>query len=320
MNAKITVQSEGRDAFVITMPETVRIEKSWRNLTDTATVTLPRKILSEMFQLQDTRQVRTLFPNGAQIKIELGFNGEYYTEFEGYIIRTSDELPFTITCEDAMYLLKRVPVHVATRSTYLPDFIRSITDHPVKSIAPYELGPMRFANTTVTKVLEYLRDELQLYSYMDKGELVVGEIYADNQSDPVAINLDLATSNNLAYETRENEPVKVTAVSTLANGSKIEVTIGDQGGIEQRTAHYNITSKTDLENLAKEDLRKFNTNRYTGNFETYGDTIVNHGDKVSLSSTIYPERNGLYYCDKTVVYFDNTPRYRREIGLDELVE
>jgi len=320
MNARITITAAGNKPVVLRMPEAVRIESSWRMLTDTATVTLPRRALAQMFELNDPTQLRNIFPTGAAIVIELGFNMQYTTEFTGYIVNVSDELPFTISCEDAMWLLKREKVNVVTRTTYLPDFIKSITKHKVKAVAPYTLGPLRFANTTAAQVLEFIQEKFKLYSYMDNGELVVGEIYADDTLvEPVDINLDFATGNNLAYEDRENEPIKVTAVSTLSTGKKLEVTVGDTDGVEQRVAHYNITSPAELKKLAQEDLRKFNVNRYTGHCEVYGDTVVKHGFKVNLSSELYPERDGLYYCDKTVVYFDSTPLYRREVGIDELV-
>jgi hypothetical protein len=317
MNAHITITAAGRDPLIITMPDSVVIESSWRMLTDKATITLARKSL-----LKENERVRDIFPVGAGVVIKLGFNMQFTTEFVGYVTNVSDELPLTITCEDEMWKLKTVPVHLATRKqTYLPDFIASITSVPIKAVAPYTIGAVRFNDTTVAKVLEYFQEKLKLYSYFDNGQLVVGEVYADDAGvPPITINLDLATNSSLKFEDREKTPVKLTAVSTLSNGSKIQVTVGDENGIEQRTAHYNITSKSELEKLAQEDLRKYSRSRYVGSFETYQDVVVRHGYKVKLTSDLYPERAGLYYCDKTTVRFDSTPQNRREIGLDELVQ
>jgi hypothetical protein len=220
-----------------------------------------------------------------------------------------------------MWKLKSEAVHIATQTkTFLPDFIAEITDATIKSVASYELGAMRFAHTTTAKVLEYLQEKLKLYSYFEDGALIVGEIYAaHSENPPTVIYVDHALNSSLKYEDRKAVPVKVTAVSTLSNGEKIEVTVGDENGTEQRTSHYNITDKATLEKLANQDLRKYNRSRYTGSVEVYQDIVVNHGDKVELVSDLYPERNGVYYVDKVVLTFDASPMNRREIGIDELV-
>lgn len=314
MNAKITCTS-ANGVTIIRQVNSVRIESSWRSLTDTAELTLPRNI-----KFFDKRKVREVFKRGDRVVIELGYNGFLNKEFEGYITKVSDDFPITIECEDEMFRLKSESVHIVTKeNTGLEDFIKDITSAKIKTVADYQLGRLRFANTTTAKVLEYLQTELNLYSYFDNGALVVAQIYGDNMNAPIqVIDLDHVVSNNLAFEERSLNRVKVTAVSTLSSGEKIEVSVGDDDGTEQRTSHYNITDKATLTKLAEEDLRKFKNNRYTGSFSHYGDLVVRHGQKVAVRSEIYPERNGVYYVDKTIVSFDYSPVYRREIGLDEL--
>jgi hypothetical protein len=318
MNARITIIAPNAEPLVLRKLDSVHIEKSWRNLTDTAVITMPRALT-----LFEGKKVRDVFPTGSTIDIELGTNMNYVSKFKGYITAVSDEIPLTISCEDEMWKLKSEAVNVVTKSTYLPDFIASITKAVIKVIAPYELGAFRYAKTTTAKVLENLQKKLNLYSYFDNGKLVVGEIYADdNEKDALEFDLDLATDggNNLSFEDREKSPVKIIAVSTLKDGSKIEVSVGDPEGIEQRTAHYNITSKELLKKLAEEDLRKFNVSRYVGSFETYGDFEADHGSKVTLKSTIYEQEiSGTYYVDKVIIDFDSSPKYRVKVGLDELV-
>lgn len=315
MNAKITFTGAGGQT-ILRQPNSVRVESSWRALTDKAEITLPRNI-----KVFDKQKVRDVFKRGDKVVIELGYNGFFNKEFEGYITKVSDDYPITIECEDEMFKLKSEKVHIVTKGkTQLEAFIKDITASKIKAVANYELGPLRFANTTTAKVLEYLQNELNLYSYFDNGELVVAEIYGDNTNDAIqVIDLDHVVNNSLAYEERSLNKIKVTAVSTLSDGSKIEVSVGDDDGTEQRTSHYNITDQATLKKLAEEDLRKFKSNRYTGTFSHYGDLVVRHGQKVDVRSEIYPERNGVYYVDKTVVIFEYSPQYRREIGLDEMV-
>jgi hypothetical protein len=315
MNAKITFTGAAGQT-ILRQPNSVRVESSWRALTDKAEITLPRNI-----KVFDKQKVRDVFKRGDKVLIELGYNGFFNKEFEGYITKVSDDYPIVIECEDEMFKLKSEKVHIVTKGkTQLEAFIKDITASKIKAVANYELGPLRFANTTTAKVLEYLQNELNLYSYFDNGELVVAEIYGDNTNDAIqVIDLDHVVNNSLAYEERSLNKIKVTAVSTLSDGSKIEVSVGDDDGTEQRTSHYNITDQATLKKLAQEDLRKFKTNRYTGTFSHYADLVVRHGQKVDVRSEIYPERNGVYYVDKTIVNFDFSPQYRREIGLDEQV-
>ena len=71
-------------------------------LTDSAEIVLPRRI--KYFAGKDLKE---LLSAGDQVKIELGYDSNLYTEFEGYISLIGWGVPVTIRCEDEMYNLKR---------------------------------------------------------------------------------------------------------------------------------------------------------------------------------------------------------------------
>ncbi|MGV4470850.1 hypothetical protein ACQ1PY_11035, partial [Ornithobacterium rhinotracheale] len=75
----------------------IDIYRSFQKLSNTAVVVLPRefnevkgKSLLDYIHIVDS------------IKIELGYNGELYTEFDGYITNIGAEITTILECEDEM--------------------------------------------------------------------------------------------------------------------------------------------------------------------------------------------------------------------------
>ena len=98
--------NEKREELVIHAISSVHIESSWKMLTDSAEIRLPRRI--KYFAGKDLKEMLSA---GDQVKIELGYDGDLYTEFEGYISLIGWGVPVTIRCEDEMYKLKRKTCH-----------------------------------------------------------------------------------------------------------------------------------------------------------------------------------------------------------------
>lgn len=324
MVCKITFpKTETRGEFVLKKIQSVHIESSWKRLTDTAEITLPRKAiyLDQGKVKVNFYKVKEWFKKGDPVIIELGYNGNYQKEFEGYITHVSADIPIKIKLEDEMYQLKKLPVNISLKKTNLEELLKKIIPGYKVDALEVDLGALRFAKTTVAKVLEYLKDEYSLYSYMDGKKLVCGKIYADN-SDQESVSLHLeknVVNNDLNYKDKEDVLIRITAVSTLANGSKIEVTIGDETGEERQLSYFGIEVRAELEKIAKEDLKKYKVDGFTGSIKTFGKPKIDHGMKVNLTSDLYPDRNGLYYVEDVIVDFNDTPQYRRKIQLGEKV-
>lgn len=324
MISRITFPERGtRKELILRNIESVHIESGWKRLTDTAVITLPRKAiyLEEGKTTSTLKLVKQLFKKGDPVLIELGYNGNYQKEFEGYITHVSADIPIKIKLEDEMYQLKKLPVNISFKQTSLNGLLKKIIPGYQVDALEVELGALRFAKTTVAKVLEYLKDEYSLYSYMDGKKLVCGKIYADN-SDQEIIDLHLeknVVNNDLNYKDKEDVLIRITAVSTLANGTKVEVTVGDESGEERQLTYYGIELKAELEKIAKEDLKKYKVDGFTGSIKTFGQPTINHGMKVNLTSDLYPDRNGVYHVEDVIIDFNDTPEYRRKIQLGEKV-
>lgn len=324
MICKITFgATELRKELILRNINAVHIASGWKRLTDSAEITLPRKAI--YFEQGKTSvnfyEVKRYFRKGDPVIIELGYNGNYVKEFEGYITHVSADIPIKIKMEDEMYQLKKLPVHISLRKTSLEGLLKKIIPGYKMDALEVELGTLKFAKTTVAKVLEYLKDEYSLFSYMEGKKLVCGKVYADNSDqDPVKLHLEKNVVNNdLNYKNKEDVLIRINAVSTLSNGNKIEVIVGDETGEERQLTYYGIEVKAALIKLANEDLKKYKVDGFTGSVKAFGVPFVKHGMKVNLESDLYPDRNGIYYVEETVVDFDDSPQYRRKIQLGEKV-
>jgi len=314
MNARITLpEHEGRRQLIINQVSAITTETSFKQLTDRATVTLPRNV-----KFFDKHKVRDIFRRGAPIKIEFGYNGEYITEFEGYITQASANIPIELVCEDEMWKLKQLPVNVSLQNATLESLFKAIApNYDLDVLEGVQLGNVRFANSTVAQVLDKLSKEpYNLYSYMKGKQLVCGKYYADDTEEET-INFHLernAVSNDLNYRSAEDITLKIKGVSVLKNGGKIEAEIGEAGGDEYQLTYYNIEAKAEVLKLLEKDYETKKRGGFDGSFTAFGTPSVRHGLKVKLTSDLYEDRSGTYYVEAVNKTYDNA-KIRQEITL-----
>jgi hypothetical protein len=306
--------SRGREALHIYKPETVKVDKSWRLLTDVAVITMARNVIDF-----DKENVNEVFKVGDPVQIELGYNGEYYTEFIGFISIVSADIPIKIFCEDAMWKLKQLPAHISLKETTLQNLLQQLVTGYTVDALEIDMGTVRYADQTVAKVLDSLRSKYGFFSYMQGQTLVVGKIYGDD-SDLVPINLHLERNvqrNNLEYRNAGEIKIKIKAVATLPDGKKIQVEVGADGGESMRLPYFGITSEESLLKIAELDYTKYNVDGFHGSVTTFGIPAIEHGNKVNLSSDLYKDREGLYYVESVSVLFGGSYKYQRKVTLGD---
>lgn len=308
----IYIEFLSRD-FAIRKINGFRVESSWKLLTDRATIKLPRNVRDF-----DKQRIKELFRRGDKVRISGGYNGRFNTLFNGYITKVSADTPIEITCEDEMWKLKQIAVHKSFKKVSLKQLLNSIaTGYTIDALDVADLGNQRFVNTTVAKILEYLKDEYSLHSYFKiDGTLVVGKIYADD-SEVVKFGLEknVADASQLKYRQADDISIKVKAVSTLSDGSKVEAETGDTGGEVRQLSYYGISDQTELKRLAELDYQKYKVDGFEGSFKTWGEPVIRHGEKAEFESFRFPERNGQYYSDAVTTTFDtNGLKQTIEIG------
>lgn len=175
----------------------VEINKSYTTLTDTAKITLPRKLIYKsgapltpenqneqkdyvaLPALGDTSNTAyvcgadALFKRGDQVKIEMGFYPNMQTRFNGYISKVVSTLPLEINCEDKMWILKQSNVIYPDPSTYIKKvknkhtYISASTNSTLRQLIT---GMLSFVKTPI--VCKTVDDT------MDLGKIIIDNVSA----------------------------------------------------------------------------------------------------------------------------------------------
>lgn len=309
-------QIRDRAEITIRRPSEVKIQTSWKELTDRCEIMLPRNVRD--FNKQSVKQV---FRTGDPVIVKLGYNGQLIKEFSGYVIQVSADIPIVIKCEDEMWKLKQLPVNFSAKSTTLDGLLKSVCPgYSIDAMEGVQLGTIRLTKTTVAKVLEKLKEKFGLYAYMKEKQLVVGKYYADDTTvKPVKFNLEKnVVDNNLQYRSREEIMLEIKGTSKLVKGKKLEYVMGTPGGDRLELSYYNIKVMADLIKLVKADYDKRMADGFDGSFTAFGIPSVRHGWKVDLTSTLYPDRVGMYYIEGVEKTFGSNG-YRQAIKLGDKV-
>lgn len=315
MCSRITFPAtDKRQELKLNFITSVSIQSSWKMLTDTADITLPRKL-----KVFEGKSLNEYIRPGDPVKIELGYNRVLLTEFEGYIQRIGRGIPITLHCEDEMYKLKRKKVSYSKRSVKLGELLKDLCGEYeiVTSFGDTELGAVRYAEMLVSQILEDVKKKTGLYSYFIGKTLYCGNVYTDKVKLPeTKIHLERnAVSQDLQQTGGDYE---VTALAILKGGKKLEAKAGTKGA-ETVNLTYNDKDKTVTVEVLKEFAERYyeglKKQKYKGGIELFGIPAVTFGQVIDLKSDITPEMDGKYYIEKVTKEFSDNATYRQKVEL-----
>ena len=293
----------------------VEINSSWDTITDTATITFPRKL--EFKNKYISRGVGGLIKRGMVVNIELGYNNKLVNRFQGYVRSVNANVPVTIECEDEAFNLKKGEITKSYKDVTLKQLLSDVFMGVTIGSQPDSvgLGPFRISKATRADVLYHLKHEYLLQSWFRDGKLYCGLAYFPETSKKHKIVFEKSViSHNLQYRNEEEINIKLKVINITPENKKEEYEFGSKDG-DVRTIHYYNRSKSDIELLAKEDLKKMKFTGWQGSFTTFGVPEINHGDEIELLSNEYPERDGNYLVKSVRTTFGNGG-YRQEVELD----
>lgn len=317
---KITFTKSDNSTVTYSYLKGFETSESYENLTDTCTITLPKKDRTmngkELFAGSNP-----IFKRGDKVKIECGYFPNSRTVFEGYIKSVSANVPLTIECEDGMFLLKQLTFNIPAKiplitmskrgeflkrpkvdTTQIPSLtLQQLLDLIIPDDIPFtivdniNLGKFRIVNATPAMILAKIRETHGLFSYFVGSTLYVG--FASNALNTAEAEFKMEeqviNSNQLSYKQAEEVSIKVRCTSMNDLNVKTTVEVGADDG-EQRDYHYYNLTETELKEIAN---KRLNEERYTGFFgemETLLEPYVKHGDRAKITSKKLPERNGVY--------------------------
>lgn len=193
----------------------VKIESSFKTLTDTCEIVVPRidgwifkgdrninnfslytpnALGSRVSDAEDENAL--LFDKGNIVRVFLGYDYQDKMMFHGYVSEASTLSPFTVKLEDAMWLLKQKTVNAVYKpkegqtQVALSDFIYDLLKDTGVKLSEY-IDPtqiffgkeVRFRQTTVARVMSDIK-ERGLSVFVEMGKLVIGRTAFDSTLTP----------------------------------------------------------------------------------------------------------------------------------------
>ena len=317
MNAKVVFKAtESHPEFYIRRISEVEIESSWKMICSTAQVVLPRNIKDF-----NQNKVKDWFKRGDKVEIYLcyGLDEDLILEFSGYITQVSADYPITIKLEDEMWRLKQIPVNFSSKNEKLKSFVQKyVTDYPILIDAEVPLGAINIKNKTLGEVFKKFQEDLSLYAFIRNGKLVVAKPYSDVTDEIPVFDLERnCVSNDLNYLSKEERTVKVIAESVqnfAKTKKKLKFELGDPDPKTTINKTLSVTTLNDLQAEVRRIYDLYKKEGFDGSFTTFGTPSVQHGQKVKITSSLYNDREGIYYIDSIKKKFSRDG-YRQEIEL-----
>ncbi len=285
----------------------VFIETNFESLTNTGLIKLPKNL---KFQ---KGQMKTEIKKGDEVIIQIGYDGQLNTVFEGFVSRLKTTVPVEIELEDLMWKLKQIEVNDVAKNETLKSFLERNIPYKIDCF-DIELPRFVASKITAAKLLDLVKEQTGLYTFIRDNTVVVGKQYDAQNYKSHKILLDYNVEiENLEYMIKDDLKLKVTAISNMENGEKIEVELGDPEG-EERTLNFYNLKKEDLTKIAEKELDKLKYDGYRGSITIFGEPLVKHGDVVELLDKEESDRRGNYFVD-AVNYSHGVNGYRQELTL-----
>lgn len=350
----------------------VEIVSSWDRLADTCKIEIPRNITYKRDGVKLTNFIGgedPVFFRGDSVIVKLGYDGFLKTRFVGRLVDVIPHKPLILMCEDEMYRMKQASIegNIDFENGTLRELIdRLFTESsgggldfldPEEDVrvADITIGKISIKDTTVAKVLEFLRKKMGIVSYWrhllnDNGDpipyFVSGLAYstegdkfqASREINPdgttsltgstLSINEEFTTifrlgtniisDEDLVYKRLNDQSVKVIGKSKQKDNSVLVYEAGNTGGDVVRF-NYPELSQEELESFVQERLRRSKYEGMEGSFEAFLEPMVEHGETVQIINEDFPEKEGIYLIKDVTTRF-GVNGGRQIITLDSRVD
>ena len=323
--------------YVFDFVNNVEIVSTWENITDTCTITVPKKLRVKkdgLFTDAITAGANSMWKRNQPVKVYLGYDDNNDLRFDGVLTRISPKLPLEFRCEDKMFLLKQQIISKYSKtSVSLPQMLRDILPINPETGKQYEfeaedigLGKFMIEKCTIVEVFDYLRKApFGLSSYFQNGKLYVGFAYKISSINDIAtgdlkefeFQRNIIDDSNLDYIRDDDVQLKVRVVNRNAANQITETEFGDVNGELRTIQTYNLTA-ADIAKIGNEALQKYKYEGFRGSFTTFLQPMVKHGQAIKLVDPLIPDRTGVYLARQVVTTF-GMQGGRQEITLDRKI-
>lgn len=286
---------------------------SWEDFTNQCKVTLPKNITYTDLKTGAPHDIDNIggftvnptFIKGDEVLLKAGYT--YYKDgckvedisviFQGYITNVTSKKPFTIECEDHMFILKQTPAMGKNGKTYfsakdytvetmMQELMRG-TNLTVNTKTSTTIGDYIISeNMTVMQVLEDLRKTCYLESFFREKELQIGFLVYDEEialkneakQKKVFIFQDNIIEDNLDYKKKDDIVLSAIATSINTVKSNKQTKDGKDKTKDERLEVLVYSDNGTLKGVKKEKGKAFPENkegeRRTFNFQDITDANV----------------------------------------------
>ncbi len=297
----------------------VLINSSWKNLTDTCTISLPKMVVHRPTD-QSPKKAIDILKRGDHALVKFGYDDNLVEKFSGYIVGVEPGMPMVFKLEDEMFKFKEISVEpkVFKDGTSVADVLKYLgfkeSDYSILGDINI-IGSMVFREdiTNVAMALKKLKDTIGLPVFFRNKKLNIGDPYkAKNPTIHYLAFGHNIVSHKLEWKDKAEVKIKVQAISMYKDGTQKKVEVGDSNG-EVHTLHFPEMTEADLKKIAEANIEKLKWTGWRGKLTLFAEPAVEFGDIVSL--TDYDnEIEGKYYVDE-VESTSGTGGIRQELKL-----
>lgn len=283
----------------------VKIESTWKTLTDTATISLPKKSVHK----QSGMSAQSLISIGDEVVVKIGYDDRITQRFSGYVTSIVPGMPMEFKCEDKMWQLKRRSV--ANKSWRAGVKVADVLQYIGFKPNEYELigngsidieGDFTLRDcANAAQALMRLKEALPIAFFFRNGKLIVGDPYKIKKPNKVYLVFGYNIIDHaLEFKKAEDVKIRIEAISKSDKGKDVKVIVGDQDG-ETHTYHVGMNlNEAQVRKVAEANLSLFKWSGWRGTLTLFGEPVINHGD-IAVLIDHTGEIEGSYWVDKVEI-------------------
>lgn len=323
-SSRITIGS-----IVLTSTNNVEIEESVRDLDGKCVIVIPRNLVKK-----EGKGVTDFIKRKDKVKVELGYNGELFTEFEGFVDVVGSEIPLRIECDNLWFPHKQNNLLMSFKNATLKEILQYAFSEYTIECPDVNVGKFLIQNMSSYGVIKGLKDTVGFYARLDESNKKITGFYPFSPSKYITHTYVFGThdeaiisglsarrlspnvkKNGLKFLHKDELKIELTAKALQRDGKTLKLTLGStESDAEKRTRNYGyeITTEKQLREAAERDLSKWSYDGYQGTITGFGFPRTHAGDTVTIIDPDNKEREGNYLIDKVKIgYSADSAQYER---------
>ncbi|MBC7399850.1 MAG: hypothetical protein H7289_07870 [Mucilaginibacter sp.] len=288
----------------------VNIKKSVNTIVDTANIKIPAlgRALNNDTLPASSVETAGLFKEGQKVKIQLGYNYRYRTEFEGFVRRVNLSTPVNIELEGYAWQLRKKTVAASWRSVTIKQVLEKIVEGtdivlsdkiPDSDLIKITLKPM-----TGLQALEYVKEKLLMVVHFDGNVLYAGLEEGIKKGDvQYRLGWNVIRDDQLKYRIADDTLVRVRIVLKLQKGEQVLYEAGDKNGeiVKKEADHWGKPES--FVKIAKRVLSEKKFTGFEGKITAFLEPFCQPTYTAEIIDKKYGKRDGKYFVAGTEVKF-----------------